>query len=191
MPAPKHRPSRAKRPRSQESYSIYVDTFDVERLMEKVQDSVSPIALGMFLGDYVKPELIKDIVNRFFSRGDSKTGKWPWLADATQAIRESMGFNPIGPINIRTDELFKFVADEGGGRVTPEPGGATLEFPGPPPSQALEDKLRHAQEGAFDNPIPQFGPTPPRPVLGADESDLAAILEMLQRHVILYVALNY
>jgi hypothetical protein len=185
MPLPTRRPSRAKNPRTNAWYSIEVDITHPQRIIDAVNDSVSPQVLAVFLSEVVHPAFAADIFDRFAKRGDTRSGSWPWLSPATQDIRTRLGYNADRPVNVRTGELFTFVHSSKDVRA--EPGGAALEFPGEPGNDALRQKLEHAQQGTSSNPIPNFGPTPPRPVLAVDEMDLASVLEMLQKHVVRYM----
>lgn len=165
---------------------IKVDDRTVDRLLRRVEKAISPAALAAFLGGPVHKHFQDEIVERFAIEGDSKSGSWPWLSDATEEIRASQGFDPEGPINQRTGQLLDFVATQYElGRIQ---SGAELHVPGKPADSTLAEKLLHAQQGATSNPLPGAGPTPPRPVLAVDETDMEAIMVLLSEHIYLAIA---
>lgn len=148
------------------------DDRGVQALLYRVDTALNPVAMAEFLGTSVDPYIRHRAEQRFQSEGDDVSGRWLPLADATQAIRAASGYGASGPINVRTGELEAYVVGTPG-ISTPEAYGASLTSPGIPPTGELEAKVRTAQSGK-DNPR-----TPPRPVIGMNEGDLAAVLTML------------
>lgn len=164
------------------SVSVDVDSFQVEQMLRAVRLSISPSALVAFLDGPVQDHFAADIEMRFAYEGDAKSGDWPWLTDATNSIRRSQGFAEDSPINVRTGKLLDFVTTEFDSG--PVAGGAQISIPGNAPAGELENKLKHAQFGATDNPMPGARPTPPRPVLAFDETDMEVILGLLSIHIL-------
>lgn len=175
----------AKNPRTNAWFTVFVDTLDVDRLVGSVYASVTPQQMYLFLGTKVRTYLREDIIKRFEDRGDSKSGNWPWLSDATREIRARQGFKPDLPINVRRGQMFTELIDNY--HTSVGGGGATLQVPGPVNDPFVRRKIETAQVGSNNNPIANFGPTPPRPVLAVNEGDLAAILGLLQHHVMEFV----
>jgi hypothetical protein len=158
------------------------------QLIGAVDQATSPESLAMFLSEEAQPYFAAEIIDRFAVEGDEKSGDWAPLSEATESIRASLGFPASDPINERTGDLLRLVAEN----YEIEPGltGAVLQIPGESAMNQcdLRDKLTTAQLGSASNPIPNFGPTPPRPVLAVDPSDLEALLLLLRAHITRIVA---
>lgn len=159
---------------------IVIDDQEVNRMIDSVWDAVSGQSLVRFLRGPVHDHFEEEIVQRFAHQGDAKSGHWPDLSEATVGIRGS-----DWPVNIRTEEMFQTLTEES----DYEMGEffAQMDLPGPV-DEVTEQKLITAAEGRTTNPIPNFGPTPARPVLAADESDMMEILARLNRWIIWHVA---
>lgn len=122
-----------------------------------------------FLDKSVGPWLKGRAQDRFANEGDDAVGAWAPLEAATHSIRRSRGFPGEHPINHRTGELERHIVGSGWSIVS-SPMLAELEFPGSVPTGKLHDKVKTAQEGS-SSPL-----TPPRPVVGVNEADLAFVL---------------
>jgi hypothetical protein len=168
--------------------SVDVQTIQVEEMINKVNQAVSPPALVRFLANEVDGYLQDRIIDRFSTEGGEGLGnQWLPLTPTTERIRGEAGFGPSGPINERTGELFAGVTYSEDVEIIP--GGASITKPG---SEMASDtmfmrKLRHAQFGAIDNPLFPGSTTPPRPVLDMTPRDTVAIVTKLQHHVMNYV----
>lgn len=152
------------------------DTAGVQAMLLHLETKLSPPGMGGFLLTHVDPYLRHRARDRFSSEGDDVVGQWTPLTAATQSIRAERGYGPAHPINRRTGELEDYIANSGGA-VSIHPAGATLVFPGQAASGELADKVRTAQVGT-DSPR-----TVPRPVLGMNERDLAAVLTMMAQEI--------
>jgi hypothetical protein len=143
---------------------------DVERQMDKLIALLSPEGAMGFLGGSVGPYLKQRAQSRFAQEGDDVSGAWLPLAPATQAIREASNYPVAGdhPINRRSGELEDWVT-QGGWNSYPTALGASLQYPARQPTGELRVKVETAQKGKV-NPR-----TPPRPVLGVNETDLLFI----------------
>ncbi len=148
------------------------DTTGVQAMLAHLETKLAPPNMGAFLMTRVDPFLQTRAGQRFQDEGDDVVGAWAPLKPATEGIRAAQGYGPSHPINRRQGELEDYIVNSGGG-VTIHPAGATLTFPGTPASGELADKVRTAQVG---RDIPR---TVPRPVLGVNERDLAAVLTMM------------
>lgn len=161
------------------SVQFTIDTHSVELTLERLDTALSPGGIAAFLKGAVEPYIKERAQSRFDSEGDDVSGKWQPLSPATQDIR-SRGEWSVGaahPINVRTTELERYIT-KSQGLVAPNALGATLTYPGSPPgTSGLTEKMRTAQQGR-SNPR-----TPPRPVIGVNEQDLAVAVEMLVFHV--------
>jgi len=157
---------------------ITVDASGPQRMLRKLDLALTSSGLQIFLGTAVGPYLKKRASDRFASEGDDVTGKWAELLPATQAIRQ-MGQWPVGashPINRRSGELENWVT-KSNVLAVPTSTGAALQYPRDAPKGELRKKVKTAQEGG-QAPNAR-NPTVPRPVLGVNETDLAAISQML------------
>lgn len=170
-------------PRGAVQTYVYVDDFDVQRLLLAVERAVSGPSLAVFLKGPVNQYLHEQIGLRFAYEGDKASGNWDPLSDATNSIRQTLGYPPVSPINVRTGEMEAWLTDPDSMDFTYGAWAAMLHIPGGAPTPLHEKKLDTAQKGSTSNPIPEFGPTPPRPVLAVDASDMATILEGLQVHI--------
>lgn len=153
---------------------VFVDDVNAERLLFQMQEVLSPASMAEFLGYEIQPYIKQRASDRFASEGDDVSGPWLPLTDATIGIRESQGFSE-GPINVRTGELENYITNTSGA-ITASPE-AILSYPGRDPAGELGDKVLTAQQGK-DSPR-----TPPRPVIGLDQSDLTYVLSATALHV--------
>jgi len=151
---------------------IIGDTAGVQAMLTHMEQKLSPVNVSAFLMTRVDPFVRARATDRFRGEGDDVVGAWAPLRPATEVIRANQGFGAAHPINRRTGELEDYISNTPGS-VTAHPFGATLTAPGTPASGELLDKVRTAQAGVA-NP-----PTVPRPVMGLNERDLAAVLTMM------------
>lgn len=164
------------------------DTMATESLLSRTLRAVSGPSLAAWLTGPVDMYFKDDVIERFAFEGDNKSGDWAPLTETTERIRDALGFPPSDPINERTGELLDFVLNS-----REYMGGddwAGMNIPGDPDSAALEAKMIHAQQGAVDNALFPGATTPPRPVLAVDPTDMALLLQMLQMHVINFIAVG-
>lgn len=159
--------------------SIVGDDSGVQKMLEALDTAINPVAIAGFLGGVVDPYLRKTADARFASEGDSASGQWAPLAQATQDIRAQMGYGSAHPINQRTGDLERYVTQTEGG-VNIHPFGATLTLPPNNPGGEMADKLAAAQMGGVG---PSGKPFPARPVYAMDSQDLAFVLLALAQHI--------
>lgn len=160
---------------------ILGDDRGVQHMLNVLDTAINPVAIAGFLGAVVDPYLRKRAGARFQTEGDDVVGGWAPLATTTHRIREREGYGPEHPINKRTGELEDYIT-RGDGKIRMDPLiGASVTIPGEPSSSSkLKSKVKVAQSGGT-----QVGmqPTPPRPVLGMNERDLAFVLLALASHI--------
>jgi hypothetical protein len=163
---------------SQGSIAIQIigDDRGVAAMLSHLDTALNPAGVASFLGATVDPWLRSRARDRFMEEGDDVTGKWVPLASATQQIRSTQGYGSAHPINRRTGRLEEYVAGSPNA-ITIHSLGATLTFPGRKPTGELKKKLETAQSGRV-NPN-----TPPRPVLGMNEADMAFVLTALALYI--------
>jgi hypothetical protein len=169
-------------------YSIDIDASSVFAVTGAIELAVSPVGLMMYLQNYANPYFADQIADRFGYGGDSASGPWLPLSDATVKIRHGLGFTDDFAINERTQELLTFVLYERDFDYIAD--GASMDVPGRPYDTLLEKKLYTAQRGWTQGPdemIPGAF-TPARPVLAVDANDMAALLWALELHIINFVA---
>lgn len=143
---------------------------DVQKVLTTMAFTTSAVGLSLFMRGSTHKYLAQQAEKRFAQEGDSASGKWAPLREATQNWRRYYGFGENHPINRRTGALEAYIT-RGGPEVFEEPSGATLMFPGPTNNTFLTEKMRRAQAGDST--------TVARPVLGFDTNDVAAILVSL------------
>jgi hypothetical protein len=163
---------------------IEVDSFDTDMMLDITMWAVHGESLLRFLQDDAHEYFREEIALRFAYEGDSKSGNWGPLHDATVDIRRALGYGGETPINVRTGDLFDFVT-----RSYDVMGGedwAMLTLPGDPPNPTVAQKLKTAQQGSSNNPL-GYGPTMPRPVLALGESDMVVLLQRLQSHIMMQI----
>lgn len=162
------------------AYEIIVDTTEVAGMLDALAVGLSAPSLELFLREDVSRYFEEDISGRFEAEGDAKSGEWAPLSEATIEIRNALGFGE-GPINVRTGELKEHVTEDREFFAGVE--WTEMQIPGQTQDAVIAQKLSTAQRGSNSNPIPQFGPTPARPVLAADEADLMKVMEMFVVHI--------
>lgn len=161
--------------------SVIVDTefiisdADVQRVLTRLAFTTSAVGLSLFMRGSTHRYLTERAQTRFDQEGDSASGKWAPLREATQNWRSYYGFGEDHPINKRTGALEEYIT-RGKPEVFEEPTGATLMFPGPTNNTWLTKKMERAQAGDST--------TVARPVLAFDTNDVAAILVSLSVFVI-------
>lgn len=166
------------------TYNVIVNSTDVEMMFARTMLACSEESFMAFLQGPAEQYFHEEIGLRFAYEGDRKSGNWPPLAEATNRIREALGFDPVTPINIRTGALEEFVTESS--EFMGGPHFAQMDIPGQSDNSETARKLRVAQRGAAagENPWPLAGSTPPRPVLAFDEEDVAFLLESLETHIV-------
>lgn len=157
-----------------------VDTLDVDRMVERVMLALSGPNLERFLFEQAHPHFEERIINRFAVEGDSASGFWPELSDATMDIKNALGMSPEA--NVRSGDMFRTVTNEADFWFAEN--YAEMVLPGSAAHGLVAEKIKTAQEGKASNPIPNFGPTPPRPILAADERDMAQVLADLSLFIV-------
>lgn len=160
---------------------VDVDDEDAIRMMDRVMETVGPVSLERWLRMAAHPHFTNEIVQRFAYQGDRVSGHWPDASEATEAMKENLEFDAEA-LNIRTGEMFDFLTSKAQFSVAGDQ--AMMSLPGRRPNPLMTRKIRTAQFGSNDNPIDEFGPTPPRPVLGFDEQDMEFLLRSLERWVV-------
>lgn len=169
---------------------IEVDSFDTDQMLMRVWDVLRGERLEEYLSGPAHDHLEEEIVQRFAYEGDSRSGNWPPLAEATMDLRQRMGFS-ADEINIRTGEMFQTLVEEYDVFATGA-SSAEMILPGSAADDgAVAEKIKTAQQGRTSNPMPNFGPTPPRPVLAVDTSDMQELLERLSRWIIWEVSAGF
>lgn len=161
------------------SIQVYGDDAGVERMLDALDTALNPVAVAGFLAGVVDPYLRGRASDRFRSEGDDVSGAWAPLAEATQHIREQMGYGAAHPINKREGDLEAYITQTEAA-VHPNPLGATLRLPGRGGGPDIYDKFKGAQQGGVG---PSGKPYPARPVLGMNERDLVFVLTALAQHV--------
>lgn len=152
-----------------------LESSSLEGLLARLDTSLSPAGLSMFLMGSVHPWIQKRAKTRFAAEGDDVSGDWLPLAQATQEIRANGDWRvgPSHPINRRTGDLEDYITNANSS-IMPWQGGSMLTYPdNPPVGPGLDEKMRTAQ-GGKDHPK-----TPPRPVIGLNETDLAYVMSTL------------
>lgn len=157
---------------------------DPENSLHRLDEALSGAVMAEFLAGPVRHFFGDEAAWRFGAEGDRASGDWQELSDATVALRTKMGFTP-DDTNIRhpsgSDSMFQYVTEHFNVRY--DPWGAEIDIPGTATGE-MGQKINTAQFGRVFNPIANFGPTPPRPVIATDERDFQEVVVMLAEHVI-------
>lgn len=160
------------------SLEVTIDTVDLEATLVRMETSLSPIGLSIFLIGGVLPWVKERAQARFTDEGDDVSGKWAPLETSTQEFRTNgpWGVGASSPINKRSGDLEDYITKSNATLATGA-DSAYMVYPDRAPTGALDEKVRTAQSGK-DKPK-----TPPRPVLGLNETDLAYTMQILQFYV--------
>lgn len=137
-------------------------------MLESTYSFISAPGLAGYLNTVANPHLTRAAKDRFRGKGDSASGKWAELSQATQEIRSNLGFAP-NDINVRTGIMRSFV-------TSPSPVfsqdiiGTTMEWPGTP-SPILGRRLAQAAGR---------GKGPARYIIAYDLNTVAYLLATLE-----------
>jgi Phage virion morphogenesis family len=163
-----------------------IDDTQVERLLSSLETGTSDVGLSEWLRGDALQHLQSRAKARFASEGDDITGPWAPLSPYTQAIRESEGYPPSHPINVRTGELLNFITNSPADLdITAE--GVALNYPSRSMTPDMASKIATAQGGgSLDNRSKLAGTSivPARPVIGVNEADAEFILISLSEHLL-------
>lgn len=140
--------------------------------LEAANTFTSAPSLAGYLETVVSPHLTRRAESRFKSAGDSASGKWAELTEATKEIRENLGFSR-DEINVRTGTLRDYLTKPN--PVTVQDAlGTTMEWPGRP-GRNLNSRLAQASGK-------RRGPA--RWVVAFDAGTVAFILSTLESWVV-------
>jgi len=171
---------------------ILVDDHEVQRAIAALEETLQGQHLLMFHQSATEPLLRRRARERFSSEGDAAVGgHWEPLKESTEDIRRHAGFPSSHPINKRTGDLEGLIT-RGRNEFTAGGDWAAFFLPGRQGSKKQKAALATAQKGA---PVGHYMPkgwrknngtkpspsaTPPRPVIGLDEVDMAHTMSALQ-----------
>ena len=144
--------------------------------MRNIEVALTGAGLSIFVSTRVRQWLQERAEARFAAEGDEASGKWAPLTETTNKIRQSLGYPPGGPINVRTGELKRHVV-EGKGDVGIDGFGVTYHWPGGNVTPGIERKMSGAQVG-------RPGRQPARPVAAVDITDAAGVLVLLSDFIL-------
>lgn len=148
--------------------SVEVDITPARQVLAGVQRNISAGGLWGFAKQVAEPRFASQAAQRFDAGGDSASGRWAPLAEATVEIRTNLGFLPIR-INERTGMLRNWLTNPNS-ILAADALGMTMTYPGQP-SALLMRRLRQAAGR---------GRGPARPVIAYGASDVAYILRSLE-----------
>ncbi len=157
---------------------VNVNSREVERMLEKVQDSLSPTGLDSFFNQRLAPFFRRRVSDRFAGEGDDASGEWAPLSNATVKIRESMGYPGAHPINVRSGSMKEFL-EKAQGQTFPSEGATTFVFPGRSPGGKISERILNAQTG--ENGREKKNPV--RPVLAVNPVDLEYAMYALMGYI--------
>lgn len=156
---------------------IFADIGSVDRIFAHMAQAVSMPELYEFLRVQVDPYIRTRISRRFTGEGDDVVGNWAPLAPSTEHIRAFKGYSPSHPINVRDHYMRDFLVGTPGNIVPLGTTGAVLTHPGVSGGPLTDQKIETAQMGKA------YPRTPPRPVMGMNEADLAWMHFQLVHHI--------
>lgn len=184
MPKPTISVSRSGR----QSGMVFVDAFEVREAINAIESAVNPVGLAVFMRGMVAPYFQDQIVDRFAEHGGGQIGgSWAPLEESTERIRHALGYYDDEAVNERTGELLDHLLTN---QIQFLGLGVDMQIPQDTSDTELNKKVSTAQAGHVQGPNEMIpgAVTPPRPVLGIDSTDLAAVLVMLQTHVMIYAS---
>ena len=149
-----------------------IEASSVEEFFVQLNQRVAPEELTKFLLE-VKGMLQEHADTHFKTESDG-IAQWVPLAEATNQIREDLGYPREHPINVRSGELKKFLVD--GGSVSTLPDGALLLYPDEA-TGILAEKYETAQRGSTKTGAP------PRRVFNFDTQDAELVIMALMGHL--------
>lgn len=156
-------------------FDVEVDDSDVQRMLARFDAVLVPTNLALFLRHVADPWFTGRAISRFRNEGDDVSGAWAPLKPYTVEQRESAGFPGEHPINHRTGEMERYIA-QGSRTFMLGAQQATMRMPGRG-NATFNKKLAVAQRGAA------FPRTVARPVIGMNERDLGVMLFALSQWV--------
>lgn len=146
-----------------------IEAESAEAFIEKMELALGPERITEFLEGPTNEWITNRAHERFDHEGDSASGEWGGLSQATVDIREALGYGD-GPINERTGQLRRWAVSSG--TITEEEGSIGGIWPGDDPVGQLIPKVEHARKGG----ISDWGnPFPARPVVAFDAEDVTGI----------------
>lgn len=165
-------------------FEVTVHEEQVLAIFAAVEHSIQPSQLWEFMEDTAWPFMEKKLVDRFAYEGDSASGTWPSLSPATVNIKEKLDAEMPDAPNVRTGELMEYITTSH--LSSPTSDGAVMVFPDVPSDPIMRRKIEVAQ---FGDPGPNWlnpamRPTPARPVIAVDESDMVLMLKALSVHIV-------
>lgn len=176
---------------------ISADTLPLEQTLAALEHITSTPALSEWLTIFMFPYMQERVFQRFRDEGDDTVGAWQPLHDATNEIRQNLGFPPEHPINFRSGALYNFARS---GDISLDPTVATLAMPnesiadsfvGPPGTDvAVVGDTSGGSDVMHKYMVAQVGldRTPARPVLAVDAADAAFALGSLEAFIVSFVA---
>ena len=156
-------------------FDVEVDDSDVQKMLARFDAVLIPTNLAQFLRYVADPWFTGRAISRFRNEGDDVSGAWAPLKPYTVQQRESAGFPGEHPINHRTGEMERYIA-QGSRTFMVAATQATMRMPGRG-NASFNQKLKVAQQGAA------YPRTVARPVIGMNERDLAVMLHALSQWV--------
>lgn len=156
------------------------DSREVHLRLKGLEQAFNPVLMAANLfRRRIHDDVVEQIERRFQSETDPTGKPWAPLAPYTEQMRADGGFGPAHPINVRTGTMKRHLLDSPPS-IIPTPGSVTYRHPATPGEGDVPNKIKVAQMGGQQS---GFRDTPPRPVLGMDESDLALILWNISLHI--------
>lgn len=160
-------------------------------MLFRLEVATSQVGFAAWATTEIDPWFQMRAAQRFDSEGDAASGKWRPLTAVTQEWRDTMGYSPEHPINVRTGALKDYITSEAEGDwMTQGPEGGNYVWPGValPYTDFIAAKLHTANIGRGPGENRLFrSSTPKRPVVVADQVDLRALLESYSNYVETYV----
>lgn len=173
-----------RRPRKQPAGLVDIeitgDSREASLRLEGLDRAFTPalMALNLF-ARRIHNDIVDQIERRFASETGPGGEKWAPLAEYTQEMREQGGFGPAHPINVRTGAMKRHLLDSQPS-IVPTPMQVTYKYPGDTGDADMQSKVRTSSIGGQQK---GFRDTPPRPILGLDESDLGLVLMNISLHI--------
>lgn len=171
---------------------VVVDDDDARKKLTRLADAVSPNIFRTFLDERVELHFRRRMADRFSQGGDSATGKWAPLSQATIDTKSRQGL--LSGINTATGDMRDFLV---GGTLDADIVGGDVQFvyPSAEPDPDVETRMVMAERGrkgrqgrdARGRFKKKSKGQPARPVLSVDESDMRFLTDAVYDSIEEYV----
>ncbi|UYL87041.1 hypothetical protein SEA_HOLLOW_20 [Gordonia phage Hollow] len=157
--------------------SYTVSTKRVQLRIRAIEQRISASGMAAFFMSVGHLHFQQRVSERFAQEGDDASGNWLPLADATLKEKAKAGYPPY--INVRTGAMRAYLENAPGYIIGGGKQGTSFGWPRAAPSKNLQDRIKLAQFGDFEN----GREVPARPVIAADATDMMTLAKLLDAYI--------